>query len=306
MHHYSILWIADHGESRYQSHIEAIADSGYRTLLSSPANAFGYYWDTMPDIIIDEVGSQCLNEQTIVKIHKTMPDVPVIVISSNAPEVSAVLGCVRCGAQDYLYNPDSEELLQALESAVLRLSRSYRNNLVLKQLVEERREFLLDNSIDLIHAVISSLMPAINTFCTAKCANEIRMALFEILLNAIEHGNLDIGYEEKNRALDEGSYQELFHRQIKRHGHRKVRFVAIFRRNIFTFVVEDEGSGFDVKGLPDPRDAENLLRTSGRGILMSYYYMDRMQYNAVGNRVILAKKADKVCAQKPQRRRKKP
>ncbi|UCZ57098.1 ATP-binding protein [Desulfurispirillum indicum] len=279
--------------------IQALQSRGFSVLFSTAEQAFDLYWESMPHIIIDEGSDQCLNEQPIAKIRKVTPDIPIIVLGrENAPD--CILHCLRCGAFDYLAPPwSNEELLESLDRAVIRLLQSFANTMILKQLVEERREYALDNSIDMIHGVISSLMPTINTFCSAKSANEIRMALFEILLNAIEHGNLRIGYDEKNDALDAGTYQQLFEERTRQHGHKKVRFVFIFRRNLFTFIVEDEGEGFNVKQLPDPRNAENLLKTSGRGILMSYFYMDRIQYNRKGNRVILIKRADKLCVQRP-------
>jgi serine/threonine-protein kinase RsbW len=42
-------------------------------------------------------------------------------------------------------------------------------------------------------------------------------------------------------------------------------------------VIGDEGDGFDAKDLPDPLAEENLLRQSGRGVLMMQAFMDEFQ-----------------------------
>ena len=41
--------------------------------------------------------------------------------------------------------------------------------------------------------------------------------------------------------------------------------------------VADEGEGFDPAALPDPLASENLLRQSGRGVLMMQAFMDEFQ-----------------------------
>ncbi|MET0753027.1 MAG: ATP-binding protein, partial [Pyrinomonadaceae bacterium] len=58
------------------------------------------------------------------------------------------------------------------------------------------------------------------------------------------------------------------------------------------FTIEDEGEGFDVQSIPDPRNPENLFKTSGRGVLFIYNIMDEVKYNERGNRLTMIKKSD--------------
>jgi serine/threonine-protein kinase RsbW len=51
--------------------------------------------------------------------------------------------------------------------------------------------------------------------------------------------------------------------------------------------VEDEGSGFDPKSVPDPLAPENLDRPSGRGLLLMRPFMNGVCHNEQGNRVCL-------------------
>jgi serine/threonine-protein kinase RsbW len=44
-----------------------------------------------------------------------------------------------------------------------------------------------------------------------------------------------------------------------------------------TVVIRDEGEGFDFNALPDPLAEENLLRQSGRGLLLIQAFMDEFQ-----------------------------
>ena len=57
------------------------------------------------------------------------------------------------------------------------------------------------------------------------------------------------------------------------------------------YVIRDEGPGFDLKSLPDPRDPVNVERPSGRGMLLMRTFMDLVEYNAMGNMVTLFKRA---------------
>ena len=56
------------------------------------------------------------------------------------------------------------------------------------------------------------------------------------------------------------------------------------------FVVRDEGPGFDPNSLPDPTDPENLLKPSGRGIMLIRTFMDAVSFNEKGNEVTMVKR----------------
>ncbi len=54
-----------------------------------------------------------------------------------------------------------------------------------------------------------------------------------------------------------------------------------------TIDVRDFGPGFDAAGLTDPCDAEHVLAPSGRGVFLMRHLVDRVSFNARGNRVRL-------------------
>ena len=43
-------------------------------------------------------------------------------------------------------------------------------------------------------------------------------------------------------------------------------------------MVLDRGPGFDVDATPDPRTGDNLLKTSGRGLLMIRAFVDKVAF----------------------------
>ncbi len=79
--------------------------------------------------------------------------------------------------------------------------------------------------------------------------HQIAMAVRECMVNAVVHGNR---YSKKKKV----------HLDIER------------SEKSLTVIVGDEGEGFDLSSLPDPLSPENLLRQSGRGILLIRAFMD--------------------------------
>jgi serine/threonine-protein kinase RsbW len=66
------------------------------------------------------------------------------------------------------------------------------------------------------------------------------------------------------------------------HGNRynarkKVHLTVSRAPDRLAVVIADEGEGFDIAALPDPLANENLLRHSGRGLLLIQAFMDEFQ-----------------------------
>ncbi len=59
---------------------------------------------------------------------------------------------------------------------------------------------------------------------------------------------------------------------------KKVKIVFKVYKKIYVVEVSDEGEGFDVDLIPDPRDRENLLKESGRGILIIKSIADEVSF----------------------------
>ena len=85
--------------------------------------------------------------------------------------------------------------------------------------------------------------------CDSDLAYFIEMAVREVVVNAMQHGN----------QFDPGKFVSMQYR---------------FDSENFEVQVQDQGQGFDVDHLPDPCDAENLLKSSGRGIFLVRSFMD--------------------------------
>jgi serine/threonine-protein kinase RsbW len=90
----------------------------------------------------------------------------------------------------------------------------------------------------------------------------MRLALEEALVNAVKHGN-------KGDAT------------------KRVRVRYQVAAAGVLVEVEDDGTGFDPRMVPDPCAPENLERPSGRGLLLMRSYMTWVRFNPSGNCVTL-------------------
>ena len=115
----------------------------------------------------------------------------------------------------------------------------------------------------------------------------IEPGLYELLLNAVEHGCLEIGHDLKTRLLHHGTWDmEVARRQSLPHNREKHVEVVIARRSEGIFVViTDPGAGFDWKSwiTVDPARAGD---SHGRGIARARgLSFDSIAFNAEGNQV---------------------
>jgi len=77
-----------------------------------------------------------------------------------------------------------------------------------------------------------------------------------------------------------------------------VRRAAWPIRDMLNAVLRGESELFDPGTLPDPRDPENLLKVSGRGVLIMKTFMDEVSFNAQGNQVTLIKLGAPIAAER--------
>jgi anti-sigma regulatory factor (Ser/Thr protein kinase) len=127
-----------------------------------------------------------------------------------------------------------------------------------------------------------------------KSKYQVIVGLNEIINNAIEHGNLGITFQEKSEAFKNSSFFELAIERAHQspYNGREVHIwaQAFPSQGRVEFKVEDQGSGFDWRNLPNPREDANVLKHHGRGILIAEYAFDQVKFNEKGNCVTLVYK----------------
>lgn len=93
----------------------------------------------------------------------------------------------------------------------------------------------------------------------------VQMASEEALVNAVTHGNKE--------SLD-----------------KQVEIEFNVSPELVNLRIRDEGEGFQVDALPDPRCAERLELVHGRGVLLIRQMMSEVRYVGCGNEVIMVRR----------------
>lgn len=130
----------------------------------------------------------------------------------------------------------------------------------------------------------------LSTLLAAQCPDPAlaAMGLIELLVNAIEHGNLGISYNEKCQLKKEGRWEDEVNRRLQQPEHIGKKALASYARGSdeISFTITDQGNGFDWQQYLDfaPERAFDL---NGRGIAMAgKIAFSRLEYQGKGNRVV--------------------
>lgn len=119
------------------------------------------------------------------------------------------------------------------------------------------------DSINRATALIVSMFEKVDI--PDKIMFDIKLAIHEAVVNAIEHGNQ---YDPNKR----------------------VHISCDTTCDCFKMVIRDEGAGFNPSAVPDPTLPENLLKENGRGIFLMKNLCDEVSYNDKGNEVHIIKR----------------
>ena len=191
-----------------------------------------------------------------------------VVVSSEEAEHPNVVKAFKMGAANFLRQPYNKEELYCIVEKTLAYKLRFVEDLKVLPHVHEKIDFELPSDIRLMNGVLHYLIDRVAKLGVINPeTSNLFIALDEAFVNAVKHGNRN----------DPG---------------KLVRITAELSAREARFTIEDEGEGFNVQEIPDPRDPENLFKTSGRGVLLIYNIMDEVAYNARGNRLTMVKRPD--------------
>ena len=134
-----------------------------------------------------------------------------------------------------------------------------------------------------------------------------QLGVTELLVNGVEHGNLNVSYEEKSALLKRGTLADELERRLAlpEHQRKRVRVVVDRTERELELLIMDDGSGFDWEPyLADDGDRTDVSHGRGIGLSRSISF-DRMEYRGSGNHVVAATRlgdADSGAEESPERR----
>lgn len=273
-----------------------LEDEGYEVVRGSDGQqGLELFQQENPDMVITDVRmprSDGLSLATA--IRQVSPVTPVTVITGHGNE-SMAIQAIRAGVTDFLKKPVRlEDLCAALDRMQTARALGRRQPTGLPptvRLLEHSWTYTLDNELAAVPAFVDATLSTCAIGLEPASLMELSLALRELVLNAIEHGNLGISYDQKTRALETSTLDQVLaqRRAQPPYAGRRTRVSATVKSDEIVVQVTDEGDGFDWRSLPDPTDWEHLLDIHGRGVLLARLSVDRLVYNQKGNQVTIWK-----------------
>ena len=247
----------------------------------------------MPLLVVTDLLMPVMNGlELVASVKESTPSLPVILTTSQGSEEIACQA-LHAGAANYVPKRELNSTLIPVVRQVLAVNQAARS-------VEQVAKLAIESSITLESRNDESLIPNIITRLELLMVEldlfddgermQIAMALDEALLNAMIHGNLEVSSEL--RQIDDGKpYVNMIaeRKQQSPYSERNVTIKLEASNECATFIIRDEGPGFDAQSLRDPTDPENIERAGGRGLLLINAFMDEVSHNRIGNEIRMVK-----------------
>lgn len=244
-------------------------------------------------IITDRIMPNMDGMALLSEIRKTprLQGIPIIMQTGASLPVEVIEG-IKSGVYYYLVKPYEEQALIALVRSaidshirenVFRQNATIQHN-ALNHLRQGRFEFRDLADAERIATFLGSLYhrPELAMF-----------GLYELLVNAVEHGNLEIGFAEKSRLLEQGNWeQEVTMRLALPENATKTVSVEFTHENgLMDVMITDMGKGFNWRPYLEIEPAR-ATQSNGRGIAKANQLsFDTMTFMGNGNQLRVTAKS---------------
>lgn len=271
---------------------EYLLASNYRTQKSfsgeEALEVLADHGDAIDAIFLDRMmpGMDGLEVLSEIKKDDRLSSIPVIFQTAKADAQSTLEG-LKAGAYYYLAKPyDREQALAIVANATSLRQQLYRTEshaqsviATIKLMRSGEFQFKTISEAIQLGKLLAQLCPD---------SNAVSIGLSELLINAVEHGNLGLDYNDKSEALDNQTWDNEVDRRLQDPAYRDKRVNVRFeyQPGNISFRIVDEGAGFDFNNYKE-FSPERLLDSHGRGIMMARAAsFSTVEYQGCGNEVV--------------------
>ncbi len=220
-----------------------------------------------------------------IKQDSKLQTLPVILqTAASSPE--QVAEGLQHGAFYYLPKPFDEKVLRAVIQTALR-DRFVREGEMQELMATTETLKLLQNGEFTYRTIEQARALGVLLGNLCPVPQTASLGLTELLLNAVEHGNLGISYDAKTQLINDNLlHQEIQHRLALPEYKDRIVIVKFSRTaSDIKFLIEDQGNGFEWGRFLE-LDIDRLMHNHGRGIAMSKRLsFTELEYFEPGNRV---------------------
>ncbi|RLD61521.1 MAG: hypothetical protein DRI95_14130 [Bacteroidetes bacterium] len=245
-----------------------------------------------PDIIISDIQMPVMDGLQMLNILRQDKSDTIFIITTAYGSEDYAIDALRLGANNYLKKPiKRKSLIGLIDKYKLiveshKLTKKAEGNLLKKDITLEFR-----TDINHIPSIISQLVFELGVKLDDSEITNIELGLDELITNSVEHGNLGITFDEKVVASNDNTMLQLYAEKmkIKEFATRKIKVKYKLRKKYCEWTIIDQGKGFDWKLIPDPTKGAQLMELNGRGIFITHFLFDKMEYLGKGNKVRVRK-----------------
>lgn len=250
------------------------------------------YKEYHPDLVISDIQMPKMDGlEMLSKLRKEKSDAIFIITTAFGSEDYAI-EALRLGANNYLKKPIDKKSLIGLVKKYQTIVDS--RKLAKKaegRVIEKELKIEFNTHFEHIPSIVNQLISEISIPIDDSDKTNIELGLDELITNSVEHGNLEISYDEKVAALDTNTMAELYKSRMEDPELMNRKIIVEYRqRNDYSeWLITDEGKGFDWESIPDPTQGAQLMELNGRGIFITNFLFDEMEYIGKGNQVRIRK-----------------
>jgi CheY-like chemotaxis protein len=270
-----------------------LSDSGYAVALAADGEEAWEMLDSgrykFSAILLDRVMPRLdgMGLLARIKADQRFADIPVI-FQTAINQAAGIAEGIKAGAFYYLVKPvDKEVLFAIVESAVstYHFPDAFRH-------AASQEQANLSRTLQRSQYRLRTLAEA-RTLATALSnyypqPQRVALGISELLINAVEHGNLGISYQEKSRLLQEGGWEGEIERRLAlpEHAEKKVEVQLEHDPHEIRLTISDCGEGFNSLKYME-LSPERAFDPNGRGIAMSKMMsFDTLEYQGNGNQLV--------------------
>ncbi|HEU4952502.1 MAG TPA: response regulator [Holophagaceae bacterium] len=246
------------------------------------------------DLVVSDINMDGMDGFDVIhRVKSIRPHLPVVLMTAES-SVDYAIRAMRMGAANFFMKPvPIREMVKSVFHLV-EAHREYRQaESGLKGLAEEFRRFQFRSDEADIPGLLKHLTERLVPlgFATDQNIDVVAMAFHEALVNALEHGNLELDSDLKADlfSLDEDPYDALRRQRLQdpAYAGRLLEVETRLSEEAYEVVIADSGPGFEAHQLISPEDAAHQARHCGRGLPLIQLVMDEVAFNDRGNQIRL-------------------
>jgi DNA-binding response OmpR family regulator len=246
--------------------------------------------DLMPDLIITDIKMPAMSGiELLGEIRRRRIGSPVIILTGYGTMEDAI-SAIRLGAKSFIKKPfDINQVILLIENIFAVHQETADVHEIVPFIRSQSFTIRIPNNYIYLSKVINYI------FLTARDCwemdpaelNDVKVALYEALLNAFEHGNLQVDKASKERCLVLGHsvYRKYLLERMATE-ENKAKSITVFSAIDpirLEISVLDEGPGFNHGSVNEDLDPESFMRMYGRGLFLIKNLMDEVSFNDRGN-----------------------